>query len=67
MVDEALKPLDEILKKPKVRQILEREQAEEASRKIMERLAKSAAKKKGDAAAADAGASAPEGTGRGGD
>ena len=67
MVDEALKPLDEILKKLKVRQIFEKEPAEEASRKIMERLAKSAAKKKGDAAAEDAGAATAEGTGRGGD
>lgn len=62
MVDEALKPLDEILKKPKVRQILEKEPPEEASRKIVQRLFKAGAKKTADAAAVDA-----EGTSRGGE
>ena len=50
LVDEALKPLEPLLRKPKIRQILEREPAEEASRKIVERLHKDEAKK---AAAAD--------------
>jgi 4Fe-4S ferredoxin len=38
LVDEALTPLVPLLKKPKIRQIFEREPAEEASRKIVERL-----------------------------
>ena len=41
LVDEAVRPLAELLKKPKVRQILEKEPADEASRKIIERLEKS--------------------------
>jgi 4Fe-4S ferredoxin len=45
LVDEALRPLDALLKKPKVRQILEKEPAKEASRKIVERLQKDEAKK----------------------
>ena len=45
LVDEALKPLVPLLKKPKVRQILEREPAEQASEMIMERLHKDMAKK----------------------
>jgi 4Fe-4S ferredoxin len=40
LVDEALLPLSEILKKPKVRQILEKEPPEKASRMIVERLAR---------------------------
>jgi 4Fe-4S ferredoxin len=44
LVDEALKPLEPLLKKPKVRQILEKETAEEASRMIVERLYKDKAK-----------------------
>ena len=40
LVDEAVRPLEELLKKPKVRQILEKEPAELASRKISERLEK---------------------------
>jgi 4Fe-4S ferredoxin len=40
LVDEALAPLGPLLKKPKARQILEREPAEEASMKILERLHK---------------------------
>jgi len=43
LVDEAVGPLEELLKKPKVRQILEKEPAELASRKISERLEKSQA------------------------
>jgi 4Fe-4S ferredoxin len=45
LMDEALKPLETLLKKPKVRQILEREPADEASRKIVERLRKDEAKR----------------------
>ncbi len=45
LVDEALSPLDDLLKKPKVRQILERDPAKEAIRKIGERLDKDEAKK----------------------
>ena len=45
LVDEALSPLEALLRKPKVRQIFEREPAEEASRKIVERLHKDEAKK----------------------
>jgi 4Fe-4S ferredoxin len=45
LVDEALSPLEDLLKKPKVRQILEKEPAEEAIRKIGERLDKDEAKK----------------------
>ena len=45
LVEEALKPLEPLLRKPKVRQILEREPAEEASKKIVERLRKDQAKK----------------------
>jgi len=45
LVDEALKPLVPLLKKPKVRQILEREPAEQASEKIVDRLRKNEAKK----------------------
>jgi 4Fe-4S ferredoxin len=40
LVDEALKPLTPLLKKPKVRQILEREPVEEAVKMIAERLHK---------------------------
>jgi 4Fe-4S ferredoxin len=40
LVDEALNPLEALLKKPKVRQILEKEPVEEAIRKIAERLHK---------------------------
>jgi 4Fe-4S ferredoxin len=58
MVDEALRPLDDILKKPKIRQIMEKEPAEEASQKIVDRMLKASAKK---AAAADAKASGEEG------
>jgi len=61
MVDEALKPVDEILKKPKVRQILEKEPPEEASRKIMERISKASAKRTVAAVADEA-----EGKARGG-
>ena len=43
LVDEAIKPLEELLKKPKVRQMLEKEPAEVASRKIADRLEKSRA------------------------
>ena len=43
LVDEAVGPLAELLKKPKVRQILEKEPAELAIRKISERLEKSQA------------------------
>ncbi|MDD2754498.1 MAG: 4Fe-4S binding protein [Methanothrix sp.] len=45
LVDEALSPLEALLKKPKVRQILEKDPAKEASRKIVERLQNDAAKK----------------------
>jgi len=45
LVNEALNPLEDLLKKPKVRQILEKEPAEEAIRKIGERLDKDEAKK----------------------
>ncbi|MCX6681347.1 MAG: 4Fe-4S binding protein [Methanothrix sp.] len=45
LVNEALSPLEALLRKPKVRQIFERESAEEASRKIVERLHKDEAKK----------------------
>ena len=41
LVDEAVGPLEELLKKPKVRQILEKEPVDVASRKIIERLEKS--------------------------
>ena len=40
LVDEALKPLDDLLKKAKVRQILEKEPPEEAAKKIVQRLRK---------------------------
>jgi len=51
LVDEALKPLVPLLKKPKVRQILEREPAMQASEMIVERLHRDQAKKaKADAA-----------------
>jgi 4Fe-4S ferredoxin len=50
LVDEALKPLEPLLREPKIRQILEKEPAEEAIKKIVERLRKDEAKK---AAAAD--------------
>jgi hypothetical protein len=43
-VDEVLRPLGPLLKKPKVRQILEREAPEKASEKIVERLRKEEAK-----------------------
>jgi 4Fe-4S ferredoxin len=43
LVDEALKPLEALLKKPKIRQIMEKEPADEARRKISERLKKSKA------------------------
>jgi len=45
LVDEALNPLEDLLKKSKVRQILEKEPAKEAIRKIAERLDKDEAKK----------------------
>jgi 4Fe-4S ferredoxin len=45
LVDKALKPLLPLLKKPKIRQIMERETAEQASMKIVERLHKEKAKK----------------------
>ncbi len=45
LVNEALSPLESLLRKPKVRQIFEKEPAEEASRKIVERLHKDEAKK----------------------
>jgi 4Fe-4S ferredoxin len=45
LVDEALKPLEPLLRKPKIRQILEKEPAEEAIRKIVERMHKDEAKK----------------------
>ncbi len=45
LVNEALSPLEALLKKPKVRQILEKEPAKEASRKIVERLQNDVAKK----------------------
>jgi len=45
LVNEALNPLEALLKKPKVRQILEKEPAKEASRKIVERLHKDEAGK----------------------
>jgi len=49
MVDEALSPLETVLKKPKVRQILERELPVQAAEKIVQRLHKD--KSEGDAAA----------------
>lgn len=45
LVGEALKPLEALLRKPKVRQIMERQPAEEASRMIVERLHKDEARK----------------------
>jgi len=51
LVDEAIKPLEALLKKPKVRQILEKEPAEQASRKIAERLKRSRSAPAGQAAA----------------
>jgi 4Fe-4S ferredoxin len=45
LVDKALQPLVPMLKKPKVRQILEREPPEQASEKIVDRLRKDEAKK----------------------
>jgi 4Fe-4S ferredoxin len=45
LVDEALSPLEALLKKPKVRQILEKDPAKEASRKIVERLQKDQSRK----------------------
>ena len=45
LVDDALKPLVPLLRKPKVRQILEREPAEQASEKIVDRLHKDEARK----------------------
>lgn len=47
LVEERLKPLEPILVKPKVRQIMERETPEEASEKIVERLRKEGLKKQG--------------------
>ncbi|HPS91499.1 MAG TPA: 4Fe-4S binding protein [Methanothrix sp.] len=47
LVDEALAPLDDLLKKAKVRQILEKEPPEEASRKIVQRLQKEKEKEAG--------------------
>ena len=47
LVDEAISSLEPILKKPKVRQIMERENPEEASAKIMQRLKKEGLKRKG--------------------
>ncbi len=44
-VNKALKPLLPLLKKPKIRQIMERETPEEASSKIVERLQKEKTKK----------------------
>jgi 4Fe-4S ferredoxin len=54
LVEKALLPLDGILKKPKVRQILEKEPPEEASRKIIERMAKERPAKAGTAETANA-------------
>jgi 4Fe-4S ferredoxin len=45
MVEERLKPLEPMLRKPKVRSIMERETPEEASAKIVERLKKAEDKK----------------------
>ena len=45
LVNAALGPLESLLRKPKIRQILERETAEEASQKIVERLHKDEAKR----------------------
>jgi len=59
LVNEALDPLESLLRKPKVRQIFERDPAEEASRKIVERLHKDEAKK---AATPDANGSREEAT-----
>jgi 4Fe-4S ferredoxin len=53
LVDEALKPLLPLLKKPKVRQIMERETPELASSKIVERLHKEEMKKTKEALAQD--------------
>jgi 4Fe-4S ferredoxin len=50
LVDDALKPLVPLLRKPKVRQILEREPADQASEKIVDRLHKDEAKKAAAAA-----------------
>ena len=61
LVDEALKPLVPLLKKPKVRQILEREPAEQASEMIVERLRKDVAKNR----AADAAEGATVKNGKG--
>jgi len=47
LVDEALEPLEGLLSKAKVRQILEKEPPEEASRKIVQRLQKEKEKKSG--------------------
>lgn len=44
-VNEVLNPIEPLLKKPKVRQILEREPAEQASQRIVERLRKAEAKR----------------------
>lgn len=44
MVEEALMPIMPVLRKPKARQIMEREAPEEASRKIVERMRKEEAK-----------------------
>lgn len=52
-VDKALSPLLPLLKKPKVRQILEREPVDEAVRKIAERLSKDRAKTGASSAADD--------------
>ena len=56
LVDEALKPLLPLLKKPKIRQIMEQETPEEASSKIVERLHKEETKNAaaGNAAVSDA-------------
>lgn len=48
LVEERLKPLEPMLKKPKVRSIMERETPEEASAKIVERLKKAEDKKAED-------------------
>ncbi len=45
LVEERLKPLEPMLRKPKVRSIMERETPEEASSKIVERLKKEETKK----------------------
>jgi len=65
MVDEALQPLAALLKKPKVRSIMERELPEQASEEIVERLKKEKSKndekgEKDNARKAEAAAAAAE-------